>query len=81
MRLMSFYLLSNHLTDAQNTQAILAAGSLMQQHGDFDVALSKYRSVAHHSSESSSLWNNIAMCFYGKKKNVAVISLFYLISN
>ena len=55
-------------------QAILAAGSLMQQHGDFDVALSKYRIAAKSSPQNSSLWNNIAMCFFGKKKLVAVRS-------
>lgn len=53
-------------------QAILAAGSLMQVHGDFDVALTKYRVAAQKCPESAALWNNIAMCFFGKKKYVAV---------
>ena len=56
-------------------QAILAAGSMMQQHGDFDVALTKYRIAAAAVPESTSLWNNIGMCFFGKKKYVAVSSL------
>ncbi|XP_016056974.1 PREDICTED: Bardet-Biedl syndrome 4 protein isoform X3 [Miniopterus natalensis] len=55
-------------------QAILAAGSMMQTHGDFDVALTKYRVVACAVPESSPLWNNIGMCFFGKKKYVAAIS-------
>ena len=53
-------------------KAILAAGSMMQQHGDFDVALSKYRIAAQETPESPPLWNNIGMCFFGKKKYVAV---------
>nr|XP_020850109.1 Bardet-Biedl syndrome 4 protein isoform X3 [Phascolarctos cinereus] len=55
-------------------QAILAAGSMMQTHGDFDVALTKYRVVAYSVPESPPLWNNIGMCFFGKKKYVAAIS-------
>ena len=53
-------------------QAILAAGATIQCHGDYDVALTKYRLVSQSSSESAHLWNNIGMCFFGKKKNVAV---------
>ena len=44
----------------------------MQQHGDFDVALSKYKVAACNTPESPQLWNNIGMCYYGKKKYVAV---------
>lgn len=53
-------------------QAILAAGSMMQTHGDFDVAMNKYRVAACAVPESPPLWNNIGMCFFGKKKYVAV---------
>ena len=58
--------------DPTNAKAILAAGSMIQDHGDFDVALSKYRVAAASSPESPQLWNNIGMCFFGKKKFVAV---------
>ncbi|KAB1257365.1 Bardet-Biedl syndrome 4 protein [Camelus dromedarius] len=51
-----------------------ASGSMMQTHGDFDVALTKYRVVACAVPESPPLWNNIGMCFFGKKKYVAAIS-------
>ena len=54
------------------SQAILAAGAMMQDHGDFDVALTKYRVAAVALPESPHLWNNIGMCFFGKKKYVAV---------
>ena len=44
----------------------------MQESGDFDVALSKYRVAAASIPESPQLWNNIGMCNFGKKKTVAV---------
>lgn len=58
--------------DATNVKAIMGAGTMLQIHGDFDVALSKYRIAAKETPESGPLWNNIGMCFYGKKKYVAV---------
>nr|XP_051678275.1 Bardet-Biedl syndrome 4 protein isoform X4 [Oryctolagus cuniculus] len=71
----AFEYLGNALTyDPTNYKAILAAGSMMQTHGDFDVALTKYRVVACAVPESPPLWNNIGMCFFGKKKYVAAIS-------
>ncbi|KAM5242920.1 BBSome complex member BBS4 isoform 5-T6 [Hipposideros larvatus] len=71
----AFEHLGNALTyDPANYKAILAAGSMMQAHGDFDVALTKYRVVACAVPESPPLWNNIGMCFFGKKKYVAAIS-------
>ncbi|XP_007056524.1 Bardet-Biedl syndrome 4 protein isoform X2 [Chelonia mydas] len=71
----AFEHLGNALTyDPTNYKAILAAGSMMQTHGDFDVALTKYRVVAYTMPESPPLWNNIGMCFFGKKKYVAAIS-------
>ncbi|KAH0619914.1 hypothetical protein JD844_014339 [Phrynosoma platyrhinos] len=72
----AFEHLGNALTyDPSNYKAILAAGSMMQTHGDFDVALTKYRVVACAVPESPPLWNNIGMCFFGKKKYVAVVAL------
>ncbi|XP_054748410.2 Bardet-Biedl syndrome 4 protein-like [Lytechinus pictus] len=71
----AFEQLGNALTyDPSHVKAILAAGSMMQQHGDFDVALTKYRIAAAAVPESTSIWNNIGMCFFGKKKYVAAIS-------
>ncbi|KAG8440248.1 hypothetical protein GDO86_006135 [Hymenochirus boettgeri] len=71
----AFEYLGNALTyDPSNYKGILAAGCMMQSHGDYDVALSKYRIAASSVPESSPLWNNIGMCFYGKKKYVAAIS-------
>ncbi|CAH1268785.1 BBS4 [Branchiostoma lanceolatum] len=71
----AFEHLGNALTyDPVHVKAIMAAGSMMQSHGDFDVALTKYRVAAASTPESAPLWNNIAMCFFGKKKYVAAIS-------
>ncbi|KAI4874308.1 hypothetical protein NFI96_001222 [Prochilodus magdalenae] len=71
----AFEHLGNALTyDPNNYKAILAAGSMMQTHGDFDVAMNKYRVAAFAVPESPPLWNNIGMCFFGKKKYVAAIS-------
>ncbi|XP_064641769.1 Bardet-Biedl syndrome 4 protein-like isoform X2 [Lineus longissimus] len=71
----AFEQLGNAMTyDASHVKAILAAGSIMQSHGDNDVALTKYRIAAQATPESAPLWNNIGMCFFGKKKHVAAIS-------
>ncbi|CAJ1049282.1 Bardet-Biedl syndrome 4 protein [Xyrichtys novacula] len=71
----AFVHLGNALTfDPNNYKAILAAGSMMQTHGDFDVAMNKYRVAACAVPENPPLWNNIGMCFFGKKKYVAAIS-------
>lgn len=53
-------------------KAILAAGSIIQECEDFDVALVKYRVSAVKTPEAAELWNNIGMCFFGKGKDVAV---------
>lgn len=50
----------------------------MQTHGDFDVAMNKYRIAACAVPESPPLWNNIGMCFFGKKKYVAVSNKVHL---
>lgn len=69
----AFENLGNAMTyDPCHVKAIMAAGSMMQSHGDFDVALTKYRIAAVNCPESPPLWNNIGMCFFGKKKYVAV---------
>ncbi|ESO87919.1 hypothetical protein LOTGIDRAFT_53377, partial [Lottia gigantea] len=71
----AFENLGNALTfNPQHTKAIMAAGSMMQGHGDWDVALTKYRIAAVNTPENPPLWNNIGMCFFGKKKYVAAIS-------
>ena len=60
--------------DPQNTKAIMGAGSIIQDHGDYDVALTKYRVAASVTPESHSLWNNI-----GKLKFTLLPVLFRIL--
>ncbi|VDK48383.1 unnamed protein product [Gongylonema pulchrum] len=60
--------------DPTHPQNILAAGSIIQTHGEHDVALTKYRVAAEKCDYNGPLWNNIGMCFFGKRKYVAAIS-------
>jgi len=62
--------------DPTNPTTILAAGSIIQQNQDIEVALVKYRVAALQSPNSSRLWNNIGMCFYSKRKMIESISAF-----
>ena len=69
----AFEHLGNAMThNNKHTKAILAAGSLMQRFKEYDVALTKYRVASKETPESAPLWSNIAMCFFGRKKYVAV---------
>jgi len=71
----AFEHLGNALThDPKNAKTILAAGSIIQDHSDMDVALVKYRVAAVQTPNSAQLWNNIGMCFFGKNKYVAAIA-------
>mmetsp|Transcript_9255 Transcript_9255/g.22734 ORF Transcript_9255/g.22734 Transcript_9255/m.22734 type:complete len:420 (-) Transcript_9255:1048-2307(-) len=73
--LTAFDHLGNSLThNPRNPKTILAAGSIIQDHADMDVALVKYRVAAVHTPNSAQLWNNIGMCFFGKQKFVASIA-------
>eukprot|EP01043_Picozoa_sp_COSAG02_P004109 COSAG02_NODE_105_length_36393_cov_15.694495_14_plen_381_part_00 len=71
----AFDFLGNSLThDPKNAKTILAAGSIIQDHQDMDVALIKYRVAAVQTPNSAQLWNNIGMCFFGKQRYVAAIA-------
>ncbi|EPY31980.1 Bardet-Biedl syndrome 4 protein like protein (BBS4-like protein 4) [Strigomonas culicis] len=60
--------------DAVNTKAIIAAASLMEDNGDYDVALRKYRIAVAYLPDSPQLWNNIGVCFFGKRSEYAAIA-------
>mmetsp|Transcript_8978 Transcript_8978/g.13494 ORF Transcript_8978/g.13494 Transcript_8978/m.13494 type:complete len:419 (+) Transcript_8978:94-1350(+) len=71
----AFEYLGNSLTyDPKNPKTILAAGSIIQDNQDMDVALVKYRVAATQTPNSPQLWNNVGMCFFGKGKYVAAVS-------
>ena len=68
------YLGSSLAQDPRNPKSILAAGSIIQDHNDMDVALVKYRIAAVQTPNSAQLWNNVGMCFLGKQRYVAAIA-------
>jgi len=71
----AFDFLGNSLVhDPKNPKTILAAGSIIQDHSDMDVALVKYRVAAVSTPNSPQLWNNIGMCFFGKQRYIAAIA-------
>lgn len=71
----AFDFLGNSLThDPKNPKTILAAGSIIQDHSDVDVALIKYRVAAVQTPNSPQLWNNVGMCFFGKQRYIAAIA-------
>lgn len=70
--LKAFELLGASLAhDPRSAKTILAAGSIIQDNSDVDVALVKYRVAAVATPHSSQLWNNVGMCFFTKQKYVA----------
>ncbi|XP_040574584.1 BBSome complex member BBS4 [Lepeophtheirus salmonis] len=72
---MAFEQLGNALIfNPLNSDALLALGSITQSNMDWNTALSKYKVASKIIPESPSLWNNIGMCFVGKKKSIAGIS-------
>ncbi|EEB14078.1 bardet-biedl syndrome 4, bbs4, putative [Pediculus humanus corporis] len=55
-------------------KALMGTALVMQNYREYDVALSKYKIASVSLAESPCLWNNIGMCFFGKKKLIAAIS-------
>jgi Bardet-Biedl syndrome 4 protein len=61
------------LSDPFNHPAVLAMGTMLQQHGEPHAGLMKYRVLANsHHLNSSLMWNNIGMAFYHRQKFIAV---------
>jgi hypothetical protein len=61
----------NSLThDPKNAKTILAAGSIIQDHSDMDVALIKYRVAAVQTPNSAQLW--CASCAAGARPKYAI---------
>ncbi|KAI5691299.1 Tetratricopeptide repeat [Leishmania braziliensis] len=54
--------------------ALVAASSIIQDNGDYDVALTKYRIVVAQQPDASQVWNNIGACFIGKKMTYAAVA-------
>lgn len=60
--------------DATNVKAIMGASSIIQNNGEFDVALTKYRVAVAKIPDSAQLQNNIGVCYFGKKNLYAAVS-------
>ncbi len=60
--------------DPRDSKSILAVSSIMQDRSEYDASLLRYRTMAIYNPNSPHLWNNIGMCFYGKKKYIAAIA-------
>ncbi|CAG7817894.1 unnamed protein product [Allacma fusca] len=72
---LSFMKLGSALAyDPTSPKALVAIASMIQTYEDYDFALAKYKIAMQKIPDSSSLWNNIGMCFFGKRKFVAAIS-------
>lgn len=71
----AFQYLGNSLSiNPKDSKAILAVGSIMQDRQDYDAALLKYKAISDNNNNSAQLWNNIGMCFYGKRKYIAAVT-------
>lgn len=57
-----------------HVDALVAASSIIQDSGDYDVALTKYRIVVSQQPDSSQVWNNIGACFIGKRNLYAAVA-------
>lgn len=60
--------------DPTNAKAIVTAASMIQDNGDFDVALTKYRIAVSRLPDSPQVWNNIGACFFGKRNTYAAVA-------
>lgn len=57
--------------DPFNFNSLLGAGSLLQDKNEIDQAVVKYKYALTISPNSASLWNNIGMSFFEKRKYIA----------
>jgi Bardet-Biedl syndrome 4 protein len=57
-----------------HVDALVAASSIIQDSGDYDVALTKYRIVVSQQPDSPQVWNNIGACFIGKRNLYAAVA-------
>ncbi|XKL63125.1 hypothetical protein PGB90_005489 [Kerria lacca] len=60
--------------DPLNADALFTFAAEIQRHGEYDVAILKYKIAAQKLPECAEMWNNIGMCFFGKRKYVAAIT-------
>eukprot|EP01116_Phalansterium_solitarium_P011700 TRINITY_DN2746_c0_g1_i5.p1 TRINITY_DN2746_c0_g1~~TRINITY_DN2746_c0_g1_i5.p1 ORF type:complete len:532 (-),score=230.39 TRINITY_DN2746_c0_g1_i5:973-2568(-) len=66
--------LSATTSAAVDPRTTLAAGAIVQEHGETEAALDKYRQALLDSPHAAPVWNNVAMCYFAKRKYVACIA-------
>ncbi|XP_071443359.1 BBSome complex member BBS4 [Hetaerina americana] len=57
----------------QNFAVLLTSGAITQDQRQLEIALAKYHAAVKINPFSVALWNNIGLCFLGKKKYLAAI--------
>ncbi|KEG13380.1 BBS4-like protein 4 [Trypanosoma grayi] len=71
----AFHYVGKCLTlNSSNPTAIMVAAGIMQENGDFSVALNKYRVAVSKLPHSARLWSNIGMCFFGQQNMHAAVA-------
>ncbi|KAG8346357.1 putative Tetratricopeptide repeat TPR repeat [Trypanosoma vivax] len=71
----AFNFLGKCLTlNSSNPAAAMAAASVMQENGEYGVALNKYRVAIARLPSSARLWSNIGMCFFGQQNMHAAVA-------
>ena len=71
----AFKYFANSLSiDPNDPKGILGVSAIMQDRSEYDKSLVRYRNMAIKNPNSPHLWNNIGMCFYGKKMYIASIA-------
>lgn len=53
----------------------------LQSKNDVDGALNKYKLIDAESQKGAEIWNNVGLCFYKKKKFIAVFQKFCFLKN
>lgn len=56
---------------------IFAIAIFLQSKNDVDGALNKYKLIDAESQKGAEIWNNVGLCFYKKKKFIAVFIQHY----
>lgn len=62
--------------DTKTKQKRKKKPTTIQSKNDVDGALNKYKLIDAESQKGAEIWNNVGLCFYKKKKFIAVFQTF-----
>lgn len=54
---------------------------MFQSKNDVDGALNKYKLIDADSQKGAEIWNNVGLCFFKKKKFIAVCVCVHMVSH